>query len=258
MADLYAPPQHVSAVADGFWYHTMDLPGYGTVPGLWDLRGRVAPYLGYVPLAGRRVLDVGCASGFLSFAAEAAGATVVSMDMDTAGRQHLLPFADSLYLTDHAAWVTQQTAFVQRWHRAYWLAHRVLGSRARVYYGDVYALPAALGLFDVVLVGAVLEHLGDPLRALASIAPRCRDTLVLCTVLYPHPDPVAHFAGRAATPAHNYTFWVWSLAVYREVLGMLGLAITHVHDGTYWYAAGQTWEPRQTVVARRLSPLQAP
>lgn len=99
---------------------------------------------------------MGCASGFLSFSAERAGAhEVVSFDMDTAARQHLLPFHDQLYYTDHSAWVTRQNRFVDSLKNGYWLAHRAFGSKAKVHHGDVYALPDELGQFDVVLVGAV-------------------------------------------------------------------------------------------------------
>ena len=230
---LYVPPRHITDLAQCHFYHTMDLPGLPTQTGQWDLRGQFTNYVGYVPLAGRRVLDVGCASGFLSFSAEAAGATVVSMDMDTVARQHLLPFADSLYMTDHAAWVAQGQPGYVRWQQAYWLAHRLLSSQALVYYGDVYALPVELGLFDVVLVGSLLEHLGDPIRALASITARCRQTLVINTEVHPSDERVAYFAGSQAHPEANYTFWLYSLGLYRELLGILGFQLTRQHEAVY-------------------------
>jgi 2-polyprenyl-3-methyl-5-hydroxy-6-metoxy-1,4-benzoquinol methylase len=152
---------------DCFWYHTMDLPGIGEVQGEWDLRGNFEPYIGHVDLRERSVLDIGTASGFLSFSAEAAGAaSVVSFDIDIAERQHLLPFKDSLYYRDHAAWAKERTADFERWKNGYWLAHQALGSQARAVYGDVYNLPTELGEFDVVIFCAVLEHLADPIRAM--------------------------------------------------------------------------------------------
>ena len=68
--ELYASPRNVQNLSDCFFYHTMELPGIGVVEGQWDLRGRLDDYLGGVPLVGRRVLDVGSASGFLSFEME--------------------------------------------------------------------------------------------------------------------------------------------------------------------------------------------
>lgn len=45
----------------------MDVPGHGTIQGEWDLRGSVDKYLGHFDFTGKRVLDVGAASGILSF-----------------------------------------------------------------------------------------------------------------------------------------------------------------------------------------------
>jgi 2-polyprenyl-3-methyl-5-hydroxy-6-metoxy-1,4-benzoquinol methylase len=64
----------------------MDLPGFGSVIGQWDLRGRFDNYTGRVPLAGRTVVDVGTASGFLSFDAEKRGALVTGFDADDVSR----------------------------------------------------------------------------------------------------------------------------------------------------------------------------
>ena len=62
---IYAAPRLVEDPADCYFYHTMDLPGHGTVTGEWDLRGREAAYLGNVDFQGKRVLEVGTASGHL-------------------------------------------------------------------------------------------------------------------------------------------------------------------------------------------------
>ena len=62
------------------FYHSMDLPGLGTVEGQWDLRGRFDEYIGGIDVNGKTFLDVGAASGFLSFEAERRGASVISFD----------------------------------------------------------------------------------------------------------------------------------------------------------------------------------
>ena len=43
----------VPALRDCRFYHSMDLPGFGTVNGDWDLRGRFDEYVGGVNLAGK-------------------------------------------------------------------------------------------------------------------------------------------------------------------------------------------------------------
>src|SRR6266404_270300 len=88
----YAGPMHVADIRECYFYHVMDLPHVGTVGGAWDLRGRFDEYIGHADLAGKSVLDVGTAAGFLTFEAEKRGARVVSFDMDDKRRQHFLPY----------------------------------------------------------------------------------------------------------------------------------------------------------------------
>jgi SAM-dependent methyltransferase len=218
----YARPRRVESPEGCFFYHTMELPGLGVVHGQWDLRGKFDEYVGGVEVAGKSVLDVGTATGFLSFEAERRGATrVVSFDMSDVRQQTLLPFKDKLYYRDRERWAELYGAEMERWKDAYWLCHRLLGSRAEVFYGSVYEVPPALGRFDVVVVGSVLEHLSDQVSALAS------------------------------NPDYDYTWWTYSLGVYREVLQMLGLRVERVTKGSYYYDYAGRWEERFTIVAVR-------
>src|SRR6516164_8364027 len=89
---VYAQERVVAGIDGCFFYHVMDLPGIGTVGQDWDLRGRVDDYLGNIELAGKRVLDVGTASGFLTFEMERMGAEVVSLDADGPKCNFPLPF----------------------------------------------------------------------------------------------------------------------------------------------------------------------
>jgi SAM-dependent methyltransferase len=230
----------------------MDLPGLDTIHAHWDLRGRFDDYIGGVSVAGKTVLDVGTATGFLSFEAEKRGASqVVSFDMSDVRQQTLMPFKDKDYYIDLEGWVRTYGAWFDGWRNAYWLCHRLLRSRASVVYGSVYEMPVDLGQFDVVIVGSVLEHLSDAVSALGSIARLTKETLVIVTPLLPDEEPIAHFAGRAAHPENNFTWWVYSIGVYREVLGMLGFRIEQVTTSTYYYEYGNIYEERSTIVAVR-------
>src|SRR5215831_11534965 len=166
-----AAPRFVDSIDDCFFYHTMELPGIGVVHGQWDLRGRFADYVGGVSVKGKSVIDIGTATGFLSFAAEDLGASrVVSFDMGDARQQTFIPFKDKPYYAAYEQFVADHAREVERWKNAYWLCHRLLQSRAEVFYGDIFHLPQTLGQFEVAIVGAVLEHLHDQITALASIA----------------------------------------------------------------------------------------
>jgi SAM-dependent methyltransferase len=253
-SQLLAPPRFVDRLDDCFFYHAMELPSFGLIPAHWDLRGRFDDYIGRVDVAGKSVLDVGTATGFLSFEAEKRGASrVVSFDQRDGAEQTFLPFKEKRYYRDRVRWAEEYRAEIERWKNAYWLSHRLLGSKADVFYGDIYNLPAELGMFDIAIVGSVLEHLGDPISALASIARLTKERIVVVTPLLDTNDPIARFEGRASNPDADFTWWVYSLGVYREVFGMLGFAIERVSRASYRYMYGERDEERATVVAVRQS-----
>ena len=54
----------------------MDLPGLKKVGKGWDLRKTIDAYLGHFDFRGKRALDVGTASGFLTFEMERRGSGV--------------------------------------------------------------------------------------------------------------------------------------------------------------------------------------
>ena len=250
---LLATPRLVDNLDACEFYHTMDVPGFGVVHGHWDLRGRFADYVGGVDVTGKSVLDVGTATGFLSFEAEKHGASrVMSFDMSDVRQQTLLPFKDNLYYRDRERWADEEHGpYMDRWKNAYWLCHRLLGSQAEVAYGNVYDMPVGLGQYDVVIVGSVVEHLSDQITALGSIARLVKETLVIVTPLIESDEPVAHFAGRAAAPVNDYTWWIYSVGVYREVLGMLGFRIERITRGEFFHDYAQRNEERFTIVAVR-------
>src|SRR6266550_939138 len=249
---VLAKSRYVENPADCFFYHTMDLPGLGQVRGQWDLRGRFNEYIGGVELDEKSVIDVGTATGFLSFEAEKNGAArVFSFDIADPRQQDFLPFKDKLYSRDPARWAKQYGAEVEQWKNAYWLCHRLLESKAEVYYGNIYELPQELGQFDVAIVGSVLEHLNDQITALASIARLTNETIVLVSPLLQTDERIARFEALSGNPDAAFTWWTYSLGVYREVLGMLGFSIAKVSQAKYYYMYGDRLEERTTIVAVR-------
>jgi SAM-dependent methyltransferase len=249
---LLASPRHVAGPDDCFFYHTMDLPGLGEVRGHWDLRGRFNEYISGVDLSGKSVIDVGTATGFLSFEAEKSRATrVLSFDIANARQQMFLPFKDKLYSRDPARWAEEYGAEIERWKNAYWLCHRLLDSKADVYYGNIYELPQALGQFEVAIVGSILEHLSDQITALAAIARLTKETIVIVSPLLATEDRIARFGALADHPENDFTWWIYSEGVYREVFKMLGFSIARITRAEYYYHYGERFETRHTIVAVR-------
>jgi SAM-dependent methyltransferase len=246
----FAEPRYVDHLSDCFFYHTMTLPGFGEVRGHWDLRGRFDDYVGHLDVKGKSVIDVGTATGFLSFEAETNGATrVVSFDMAHARQQRFLPFAENRGRREPEV----QNIEMEQWKNAYWLCHRLLNSKAEVFYDDIYQLPAELGQFDVALVGSVLEHLSDPISALASICRLVRETIVVVSPLLQTEERIARFEGLADQPENDFTWWTYSVGLYREALKMLGFTIDRITEAQYRYHYAERLETRHTIVAVRTS-----
>jgi SAM-dependent methyltransferase len=248
----FAEPRHVEGLSDCFFYHTVTLPGFGEVRGHWDLRGRFNDYIGNVNVNGKSVIDIGTATGFLSFESERNGASqVLSFDMAHSRQQSFLPFKDKLHYRDPAAWSESHNLEVEQWKNAYWLCHRLLNSKARVYYGDIYDLPAELGQFDIAIVGSVLEHLSDQINALASIARLVRETIVVVSPIIQSEERIARFEGLADHPENDFTWWTYSIGLYREVFKMLGFNLDRITEAQYFYHYKETLETRYTLVAVR-------
>jgi SAM-dependent methyltransferase len=251
----FATPRFVERAEDCIFYHVIDLPGYSMPDAPWDLRGRFDDYVGHVDLRGKAVLDVGCATGFLSFEAEKRGASVVSFDIGCGEDQDLIPFIQKPYFRDHTNWAAERTLQFEKWKNGYWLAHRLLNSNARAFYGDVYCLPREVGLFDVTIVGAVLEHLRDPIAALTSISRLTEDTLVINTDLLDTKDARARFVGRSNKPDQDYTWWIYSRGLYQEILEILGFRLERITKGRYWFTHREIAAKRFALVAKRVVPL---
>ena len=173
----YAAPLNVDRPEDCFFYHKIKLPGVGEVGEGWDLRSSIDAYLGKFDFRGKRVLDMGAASGFLTFEMEKRGAEVVSFDMADGTQWDIVPHYD--VQSDMDSYRGRCIASHARLKNAYWFTHKCLGSKARVYYGDIYDLPGDLGEFDVAMFGMILGHLRDPFQALYSASRLVKDTIII-------------------------------------------------------------------------------
>jgi SAM-dependent methyltransferase len=247
--DLYVEPRHVKSVDDCHFYHVMEIPGHGVVGEQWDLRGGERAYLGDVPLQGKRVLEIGPASGFLTFHMERQGAEVVAVELAPDADWDIVPHA-GLDLDDV---IRKRRPIMERVRNGFWFAHERHRSAARVHYGSAYDLPAALGHFDVAVLGSVLLHTRDPLRIVEGCA-RHSDTIVITEA---HDksldgDPLARLVPRPASAEWD-TWWYVSPELFVSFLGVLGFTDSAVtfHAQRFIGGEGSVDLPLFTVVARR-------
>ncbi len=233
----YAPERVVENADDCLWYHTTDLPGRGVVEGQWDLRGGEDAYVGGVDVAGKRVLEVGTASGHMCRALEARGADVVAYDLSEKQPWDVVPFA----VIDVDAIIAQRQGLIRRLNDSWWYAHRVFGSRARVVYGTVYEIPAEIGPVDAALYGAILLHVRDPFLALWNGLRLVKETAIVTEIVNNrHPGqvgPAVEFLPDWKIGAPLDTWWFLGPEVVQAMLGVLGFADTtvtsHTQKGSY-------------------------
>jgi len=252
MAPIYAEPRLVTDLNDCYFYHTIDLPGVGTIKGNWDLRGRLEEYLGHVDFSRRRVLDVGAANGLLSFSMEEHGAEVVSFDLDRNAKWDLVPFAA---WTDYEAVRPGNQLVTHRLNNAYWFAHRLLNSRARVVYGSVYDIPVGIGAVDVAVYGCILLHLRDPFLALQNGLRLTRETAIVVEPLRAQPvattEPYVGFLPDPSSLEPKDTWWDLRPEAIVRMLGVLGFGETTVTQHVQLYEGQE--HSLYTVVGRRTS-----
>lgn len=173
--NIYAKPQVITDIGECYFYHTIDIPGYGVVKGEWDLRGEERAYLGDVNFKGKRVLEVGTASGFLCFYMESQGAEVVAYDLSENQSWDIVPYCQ--YNNNQI--VSERKSHIRKINNAFWLSHRAYNSQAKMVYGTVYTIPEQIGMVDISTFGSILFHVRDPFLALQSALCLTKETVII-------------------------------------------------------------------------------
>lgn len=150
------------------WYHTMELAPGVVTPGWFDLRG-VVDRLPWPDVSGKRCLDIGTYDGFIAFELERRGAAeVVAIDIPD---HNDWDWPSAVRATGGAN--LAKLAGPEK-GRGFRIAAEALGSQVEKRSLTVYELaPAVIGTFDVVVMGSLLLHLRDPLRALEAVRSVC-------------------------------------------------------------------------------------
>jgi len=258
-ASPYADPRTVTELEECYFYHSMEIPGYGLVEGPWDLRGGVDDYLGGVELRDKRVLEIGTASGFLCFTMEGRGADVVAYDLSEQQSWDVVPYARY----DHEAFDVDRREHLRKLNNGWWLAHRAFESSAKVVYGTVYEIPEEIGRVEVATYGNVLRHFRDPFLALERGLRLTTESVIVTenpSLRYSLPQMAASLLKPNMAFLPNFervqpreSWWHFTPAVIRKMLGVLGFEDASVHYHMQRFAGRR--KPLFTVVGKRTVPL---
>lgn len=210
------------------FYHTMELGDGEVLEGAWDLRGGERSYLGHVDVTGQRVLELGPATGHLSFHMERQGADVVAFDLAPGMAADIVPQEGH----DLEAHKRLSLVYAERVRNGWWYGHRALGSRCRAVYGDIYRLPGDLRRFDISTFGAILMHLSKPFFALQQAA-ALTDKAIVVTDSIPFlpadPDATACEFAPVDTTKSVVVWWQLTPGAVIRMLRVLGFLEFSVH-----------------------------
>ena len=251
-ADPYVDrPDTIAPLEECQFYHWIDLPGFGEMRGDWDLRDSALAYLGDFDFQGKRALDVGTASGFLTFEMEKRGADVVSFDMKSGRQWDVVPYRE--IMDDLEGYRSRQELHMQKIRNSYWLSHHSLNSNARAYFGNIYEpLPKQLGTFDVAVFGMIFTHLRDPFGALASMLQSVTGSVIVTNHYLEHDAPTALFVPSKSNNARQ-AFWMPSKQCVTRMLEVLGFRVDRMVDShPACTVPGYMAQPCTAIVASRV------
>lgn len=204
---------------DCFFYHSYDLDDGNEIIGAWDLRPDPYDYLGQVCFTGRSVLEIGPASGYLSFYMEAAGAQVTCLEPPMSHLWDIVPFEKF----DTQGWRSEFSSKIEGVRNSFWFVHRRNASRVRMLEGDPYNLPDAVGPFDIGVLASVLLHCRRPFDMLQSVAARTLQTMVVTELHNPSMgnEPLCMLMPHVGV-AQVDTWWQFTPQFFVSALGLLG------------------------------------
>jgi Methyltransferase domain len=223
-------PWPMPALEECKFYHSLDFPDGEKITGHWDIRTRFEQYIGGYQLSGKTVLDVGTASGFLSYSAEALGARVTAVDARHASEFDRIRFYDSLYHHDRMAWAEQWSDY---WFRplknGFWYAWHKFNSRVEVIYAPVREFHLWDRRFDIVVAGAIVEHLSDPVAAITAFSRLANEAVIIAFTDVDDSDDLRMRAMNNWSDRNfDYTWWMLSRGLYQRVFENVGFEVEFV------------------------------
>ena len=245
---MYATPQQVNDLEDCIFYHTIDIPGHGLIEGLFDLRKSITDYLGYFAFAGKRVLEIGPGSGFITGYLESQGAEVVAVEVSEDFIWDIVPQNEAI----RSQWTAERREVMQKLKNSFWFTHARLNLKAKVYYGNAADLPDTLGKFDIILLGAILLHNRDPLTIIENCVRLSKGAIIIVEPIIESLVDVSIPVMRLVPSLENEildTWWNFTPELLINFLKIMGFSKSQVTKHSQIYKRSEM--PFFTIVAER-------
>lgn len=186
-----------AANAAGGTYHRLDFGDGLTIDGDYDMT-KYLPYY-HLPerLDGKRMLDVGTASGYFAIECARRGADVTAIDI----------WEDDGLLVQLGRVFDLGVDYVTK---------------------NLYDVDESFGQFDLVVCGSLLLHLPDPVGAIRALRAVTGERLVISTAATPDSattdQPVCHFFGQPGKDADYWAYWDFSAEALTRMLKAAGFS----------------------------------
>jgi tRNA (mo5U34)-methyltransferase len=227
------PPQLDAAAVQAqldelLWYHTIEVVPGAVTHGWWDLRHALAK-LPFPDVHGLRCLDVGTWDGFYAYELEARGAgEVVAVDLPDLRDIDWPPEVRA-----HPDANPSLRPSTQPRPAGFELVKALRGSSVQWQGYNIYDLsPDRVGTFDLVVVGSLLIHLRDPVRALDAVRTVVRPGGHLLLADYVHPPVNVLGRGRPLFELRgvgtDFQWWLASDRGLRQLLSVAGFDLDAV------------------------------
>jgi hypothetical protein len=162
---------------------------------------------------------------------EKRGASVIAFDRyikDASDDLGLIPYYDFQtrfgYTLEQVVELRKKSQIALQ--NSFWLSHRLLNSKARLYCGNVYDGVGGIGQVDYCFFGCILLHLRDPLIALSTFANITREKIIITET---HEEigacanaPVMFLRANVNDQANHGTWWYLTPKLLETYLGVLG------------------------------------
>jgi len=230
------------------FYHVVELPDGSLSQGQWDLRKRADRYLGGMNFLGQTVIEIGPASGFLSFHMERRGARVTCVEPPAEQFWDLVP-RHGFDLENHKR---KFWTHIERVRNSFWYLHGAYRSGVRCFEADAYGLPDSLGSFDIGVLSSILLHCSSPVRLIDSVARRVSGSLIIADTYQPDIDgkPVCRLLPSGRNDIVD-TWWSFSSLFFTQYLAVIGFPTTRVTRHRQFFVPTRSWIEMFTIVGSR-------